>query len=58
MVPDDAHKNDGWKLSGFFIDDETNNRRISLPLFKEDISFIIHRDIFKQKEWEVYLQEW
>lgn len=42
--------------TGFSIDD-AEGERIWLRLLEKDVKFLVHRDIFKGKEWEIFLED-
>ncbi|GAF87239.1 unnamed protein product [marine sediment metagenome] len=49
MVPAGADK---WDKAGFSYNDE-DGLPIFIPLLHEEVTFSIHRDVFRQKEWTI-----
>jgi hypothetical protein len=44
-----------WAFAMFSIDNESG-KPIPLPLMEIETTFTIHRDLFNQKEWEIYIE--
>jgi hypothetical protein len=47
-----------WEQSGFYIQDGkgSESKEVWLKLGERDVSFVVHREITEQKEWEVFLE--
>jgi hypothetical protein len=46
---------DEWSFTMFSIDND-NGKPIPLPLMESTTVFVIHRDLFSKKEWEIYIE--
>jgi hypothetical protein len=46
---------DEWSFTMFSIDNN-EGKPIPLPLMESTTVFVIHRDIFSKKEWEIYIE--
>ncbi len=44
-----------WEKTDWYITNE-EGLRMSLPILESEITFVIHRDLFSQQEWEITVE--